>query len=334
MTRRNKSLSFGGSMINRISLIGLGNLGKTHLRHLLESHVWVLAGIYDQNTTVCRDLSQQYGVKAFASLEDAFQNADVIALATPGSTHVDLVQKAVVAGKHVFVEQLVTSDIKEARQLQKLVSEAGVVLQVGRTERLNPAFKAALPFLHEPVFMEVHRLSSYKPSGTDVSVVMDQMIHDLDLILSLVKSNVKKIHASGTALVSEKADIVNARIEFENGAVANVTANRMAFKQKRKFRVFTRNNFVSVNLLDKTTEIIRLQNAKAGSTNRVLETRGNRPKKEIVFEHPIILPTNAINEQFGALHVNVNATKVKIAGIEDTIRALEVAFEIEEKLAY
>lgn len=216
--------------------------------------------------------------------------------------------------------------------LQKLVSEAGVILQVGRIERFNPAFKASLPYIQRPIFIEVHRLTPYQTRGTDVSVVMDLMMHDIDLLLSLVKSNVKKIHVSGSPLVSEKADIVNARIEFENGTVANMTTNRLAFKASRKFRVFTEDNFVSINLLDKTTEVIKLRTAQIGTKNMLIEPAGNRPKKEVVFEHPIILPTNAINEELSTFHLNVNSNKANLIGIDDAIRTLEVALEIEEKL--
>ncbi len=319
-------------MISNISLVGLGYMGKAHLRQLMENPNWKVAGVYDINQNLTRDLAQQYGVTAFSSFEQALEAAPVVDITTPGSTHTALVREAIVSGKHVFVEQLVSSTLKEARTLQKLVGEAGVILQVGRIERFNPAFKASLPYIQRPVFIEVHRLTPYQSRGTDVSVVMDLMMHDIDLLLSLVKSNVKKIHVSGSPLVSEKADIVNARIEFENGTVANMTTNRLAFKASRKFRVFTQDNFVSINLLDKTTEVIKIRNAGKGTKNMVLEPAGNGQKKEVVFEHPIILPTNAINEELNSFHLSVNSNKASQHGIDDAIRTLEVALEIEEKL--
>ena len=182
------------------------------------------------------------------------------------------------------------------------------------------------------MFIEIHRLAQYNPRGTDVSVVLDLMMHDLDLILSIVKANVKKIHVSGCDLVSKTADIINARIEFENGCVANITTNRVAFKNVRKFRVFTKNHFVSINLLDKITEVIKIKNAGLNSKNLILDPGNGTQKKEIVFEHPIILPTNAINEELNTLYECINLNKKTIVGIDEAIRVLELATEIEEKL--
>lgn len=319
-------------MINNISLIGLGYIGKIHLRLLKENPNWNLVGVYDIDKTLTKDLAAQYGVKAFGSLEEALEHSEVTDIATPSSTHFDIARQCIIHGKHVFIEKPVTSHLKEAKQLQNLIKEAGVVFQVGHVERFNPAFIAAQPYISNPVFIEVHRLAQYNPRGTDVSVVLDLMMHDLDLILSIVKSNVRKIHVSGSALVSATADIVNARVEFENAVVANITTNRMAFKNSRKFRVFTKDNLVSINLLDKITEVIKIKNAGLNSKNLVIDPGNGLPKKEIIFEHPIILPTNAINEELNTFHTSINSTKVTKVGIEDAIRTLEVAFDIEEKL--
>lgn len=319
-------------MINNISLIGLGYIGKIHLKLLKENPNWNLVGVYDIDKALTKDLAIQYGVKAFESLEETLEHSEVIDIATPSSTHFDIARQCIIHGKHVFIEKPVTSHLKEAKQLQNLIKEAGVVFQVGHVERFNPAFIAALPYISNPVFIEVHRLAQYNPRGTDVSVVLDLMMHDLDLILSIVKSNVRKIHVSGSALVSGTADIVNARVEFENAVVANITTNRMAFKNSRKFRVFTKDNLVSINLLDKITEVIKIKNAGLNSKNLVIDPGNGLPKKEIIFEHPIILPTNAINEELNTFHTSINSTKVTKVGIEDAIRTLEVAFDIEEKL--
>lgn len=319
-------------MINNISLIGLGYIGKIHLKLLKENPNWNLVGVYDIDKTLTKDLAAQYGVKAFGSMEETLEHSEVTDIATPSSTHFDIARQCIINGKHVFIEKPVTSHLKEAKQLQNLIKEAGVVFQVGHVERFNPAFIAALPYIANPVFIEVHRLAQYNPRGTDVSVVLDLMMHDLDLILSIVKSNVRKIHVSGSALVSATADIVNARVEFENGVVANITTNRMAFKNSRKFRVFTKDNLVSINLLDKITEVIKIKNAGINSKNLVIDPGNGLPKKEIIFEHPIILPTNAINEELNTFHTSINSTKVTKVGIEDAIRTLEVAFDIEEKL--
>lgn len=320
-------------MIRNIALIGLGYIGKIHLKLLKESPSWNLVGVYDIDQPLTRHLAEQYNVKAFTSLEETIQASEALDIATPSSTHFGIARKAVTSGRHVFIEKPVTSVLSDARALQNLVKEAGVVCQVGHVERFNPAFLAALPYISDPAFIEVHRLAQYNPRGTDVSVVLDLMMHDIDLILSVVKSNVRKVHVAGTPLVSASADLVNARVEFENGCVANITTNRVALKNRRKFRVFTRNNLVSINLLDKVTEVVRIRNASPDSRHMVVDPGFGQPKKEIIFEHPIILPTNAINEELSTFFNSINSNKAIRVGIEDAIRTLEVAFDIEEKLA-
>lgn len=319
-------------MVNNISLIGLGYIGKIHLKLLKENPNWNLAGIYDIDKELTFHLSTQYGVRAFTSLDEAIQNSSVLDIVTPSNTHFEISKQAIIHGKHVFIEKPVTSHLKEAKQLQRFISEAGVCFQVGHVERFNPAFIAAQPYIEDPTFIEVHRLAQYNPRGTDVSVVLDLMMHDLDLILSIVKSNIRKIHVSGGTLVSATADIANARIEFENGCVANITTNRVAFKNSRKFRIFDRNALININLLDKVTEVIRIRNASPNSKNLVIEPGNGLPNKEIVFEHPIILPTNAINEELNTFYHSINSNKVAKVGIEDAIRVLEVAFDIEDQL--
>jgi len=327
-------------MTNDIALVGLGYLGKIHLKLLKGNSNWNLTGIYDIDKKLTSDLAAQYNVKAFNSFDELLENCKVVDIVTPSDTHFEIAQKAIMAGKHVFIEKPVTSVLKEAKRLQQLVNEAGVRFQVGHVERFNPAFIAALPYIQEPKFIEVHRLSQYNVRGTDVSVVLDLMMHDLDLILSIVKSNIRKISATGATFVSKLSDIVNARIEFDNGCVANITTNRIAFKNVRKFRVFTQNNLVNINLLDKITEVIKIKTLPNGqaesgreSKNMVIEPGYGLPKKEIIFEHPLILPTNAINEELNAFHYSINSNKQTKVGIDDSIKVMELAFEIEEKIS-
>lgn len=319
-------------MINDISLIGLGYIGKIHLKLLKENPNWNLVGVYDIDPSLTSNLAAQYGVKAFKDLDEAIQHSSVMDIVTPSNTHFELSKKAIINGKHVFIEKPVTSHLKEAKQLQSFINEAGICFQVGHVERFNPAFIAAKPYIENPTFIEVHRLAQYNSRGTDVSVVLDLMMHDLDLILSIIKSNIRKIHVSGGVLVSSTADIVNARIEFENGCVANITTNRVAFRNSRKFRIFDRNALININLLDKITEVIRIKNAAPHSKNLVIEPGNGLPNKEIIFEHPIILPTNAINEELNTFYQSVNSNKPAKVGIEDAIRVLELAFDIEEQL--
>ncbi len=319
-------------MQNKIALIGLGYLGKIHLKLLFENTDWRLVGVYDIDQNLCKQLAENYNVKSFSSLYEAIESSDAIDIVTPSNTHFDIARQAIISGKHVFIEKPLTATLKEAKLLQKLVDEAGVCLQVGHVERFNPAFTAAMPYFNNPRFIEVHRLAQYNPRGTDVSVVLDLMLHDIDLILSIVPYNIKNLSAVGSKLVSHSPDIVNCRIEFENGCVANLTANRLAFKNTRKFRVFNQDNFVSINLLDKVTEAIRIQNATINSKNLVIDTGKSSPKKEIVFEHPIILPVNAIREELLAFYNSINSDKKTIISAGDAIRALEIAEEIERNI--
>ncbi|MBK9283156.1 MAG: Gfo/Idh/MocA family oxidoreductase [Sphingobacteriaceae bacterium] len=243
--------------MNRIGLVGLGYLGKIHLKILLEDDAWQLAGVYDINKRLCLELADQYQIKAFDSYAEMLEHCDAIDIVTPSNTHFEIAEKAIIHGKHVFIEKPVTSDVKDAKTLRDLATEASVCVQVGHVERFNPAFIAALPYLSNPKYIEIHRLAQYNPRGTDVSVVLDLMSHDLDLILNIVHANVKKIQAIGSRVISQSADLVNARIEFDNGCVANITTNRIALKNVRKFRVFTDKYLVSINLLDKSTYIVK-----------------------------------------------------------------------------
>lgn len=318
-------------MTTTIALIGLGYLGKIHLKLLKDNPNWKLAGIYDTNTTLLKQLAEQYQLRAFSSLEEAIENAEVLDILTPAQTHYSIARQAIIMGRHVFIERPVTVTLKEALQLRQLMNEAGVKVQVGHGERLNPAFIAAHPYLKNPSFIEVHRLAQYNPRGTDVSVVLDLMMHDLDLVLSVVKANVKRISANGAKLVSHSPDITSARIEFDNGCVANLTANRLALKNTRKFRVFTDKNYTSINLLDKITEVISIKNAKPGTSNLIIEPPDG-PKKEMHFEHPIILPANAISEELNAFFESINSNKPVKVGLDDAIKVMELAFEIESRL--
>jgi predicted dehydrogenase len=318
-------------MTNDICLVGLGYLGKIHLKLLSENPNWNLIGIYDIDKKLTQELAAKYQVKAFSDFDEALQNCSVVDIVTPSNSHYELAERSIRAGKHVFIEKPVTSTLEEARQLKELIHEAGICFQVGHVERFNPAFIAALPYTGNPRFIEIHRLAQYNVRGTDVSVVLDLMMHDLDLVLNLVKSNVRRISATGARFVSQSADIANVRIEFDNGCVANITTNRLAFKNVRKFRVFTESNLVSINLLDKVTEVIKIKDASPNSGNMVIDAGKNLPKKEIIFEHPVIQPANAINEELNAFFHCINSSRKSVVGIEDSIRVMELAFEIEEK---
>lgn len=317
---------------NKIALIGLGYLGKIHLKLLFENTDWRLVGVYDIDQNLCKQMAEHYNVKAFTSLYEAIENSDALDIVTPSNTHFDIARQAIIAGKHVFVEKPVTASLKEAIMLQKLVEEKKVCMQVGHVERFNPAWVAAKPYFTSPKFIEVHRIARYNPRGTDVSVVLDLMLHDIDLIVSIIQDEIKSISAIGTKLVSHSPDIANCRIEFKNGCVANLTANRMAMKNLRKFRVFNEDNFVSINLLEQITEVIKIQNATVNSKNLVIDTGNYLPKKEVIFEHPIILPTNAIKEELIAFYNSINSDNQSIISVEDVIKSLSIAEEIDQRI--
>jgi predicted dehydrogenase len=319
-------------MRKKIGLVGLGYLGKIHLKLLLDIKEWEIVGGYDINQNLTKELAATYNIKAYTQLSDLLADVDAVDIVTPSSTHFEIAKQCIIAGKDIFIEKPVTSTVEEALQLQQLAIEANVIIQVGHVERFNPAFTAALPFIKSPRFIEVHRLAAYNPRGTDVSVTLDLMLHDLDLLLHIVPANIRKINASGAKLVSQLPDVINARIEFDNGCVANLTTNRMAFKNVRKFRVFDDERFISINLLDKQTEVMRLKNAQTNSGNIVIETPNNQANKEIVIEHPIILPVNAIKQELLTFYNSVANNKKVTVSISEAIAVLKLAFDIDEKI--
>jgi predicted dehydrogenase len=318
----------------KIGLIGLGYLGKIHLRILHETESLELVGVYDIDENTRESLARQYGVKAYDNIDDLINDCQAVDIVTPSQTHFEIASAAIKKGKHVFIEKPITPTVEEAKMLLQLQKEAGVKVQVGHVERFNPAFISARPFIKNPQFIEIHRLAQYNPRGTDVSVTLDLTIHDLDLLLNIVGSNVKHIHAVGVNIISSTVDMVNARIEFENGCVANITTNRMSLKNMRKFRIFQPNSMVSINLLDKVTELVHLKNAEKNSRNLVLKSGNGLPDKELVFQHPIILPTNAIKEELLAFQNSINTGTKPVVTIEDAIDVLSLAYSIDEKIQH
>jgi predicted dehydrogenase len=318
----------------KVGLIGLGYLGKIHLKCLKEINDLEFVGIFDIDTETKKSLADQYNIKAFESMQDLIDACDVVDIVTPSQTHFEIAKACIRKGKHVFIEKPVTPTVEEAKALQVLAEEAGIKIQVGHVERFNPAFIAAKPYIKNPQFIEIHRLAQYNPRGTDVSVTLDLMIHDLDLLLSIVGSNIKKISASGVNIVSPTVDMVNARIEFDNGCVANVTSNRVSLKNMRKFRIFQENSLVSINLLEKVTELIHVKNASKDSKNLILKPGNNLPDKELIFEHPIILPSNAIKEELSAFIACIAYKQKPVVGIENAIDVLSLAYAIDEKISH
>ncbi|MCK6650822.1 MAG: Gfo/Idh/MocA family oxidoreductase, partial [Bacteroidia bacterium] len=255
-------------------------------------------------------------------------------IVTPTITHYDCASKAIKKSKHIFIEKPVTNTIEEAKSVMGLAKEANVKVQVGHVERFNPAFIAAQPYCSNPMFIETHRLAQFNPRGTDVSVVLDLMIHDIDIILSVVKANIKRISASGVAVVSESPDISNARIEFDNGCVANLTASRISLKNMRKSRFFQRDAYISVDFLDKKVDVIRLKNieGEADPLAVIIELGKNTGSKQIYFENPTILPTNAIKMELETFADSIISNTTPLVSIDDGYKALDVAYKIIDKM--
>ncbi len=318
----------------KIGVLGAGHLGKIHLK-CLEAlpDVYEIAGFYDPDKDKAEAVSRDLGLRAFSSTEELIESVDVVDIVTPTLNHYDCAVKALRSFKHIFIEKPITETSQQAKELIKLSEEAGVKAQVGHVERYNPAFISARDYIENPMFIETHRLAEFNPRGTDVPVVLDLMIHDIDIVLSVVKSNPKKISASGVAVVSDTPDIANARIEFDNGCVANLTSSRISLKNMRKTRIFQRDAYITIDFLDKESEVIRMKKVvNDDDPFAMIMDLGNGNKKQIYFEKPENLKINAIQEELKTFALSVNKNLPVNVTLEDGYRALEVAEDILEKI--
>jgi predicted dehydrogenase len=318
----------------KIGILGAGHLGKIHIRLLKEIEKYQVIGFYDTDFEAAKVVSKEFGIKHFESFDELVECVDALDIVTPTITHYDCASKALKKSKHIFIEKPITNTIEEAKSLLVLSKEANVKVQIGHVERFNPAFIAAKEYCTNPMFIETHRLAQFNPRGTDVSVVLDLMIHDIDIILSVVKSNIKRISASGVAVVSESPDIANARIEFDNGCVANLTASRISMKNMRKSRFFQKDNYVSIDFLDKKIDVIRLStvNGEVDPLAVVIDLGNNKGSKQIYFDCPTILPSNAIKMELEAFADSIISNTSPLVTIDDGYKALDVAYKIIEKI--
>ncbi|GJQ06614.1 oxidoreductase [Capnocytophaga cynodegmi] len=317
----------------KVGVLGAGHLGKIHLRLLKQSEKYELMGFYDSDQENAKKVSQEFGYQSFDSIEELVSVCDVVDVVTPTLNHFDCAEKIISKGKHIFIEKPIANTIEEAEKIITLAKKYNVKGQVGHVERFNPAFLAVRETITNPMFIEAHRLAEFNPRGTDVPVVLDLMIHDIDVILSVVKSKVKHISASGALVISQSPDIANARIEFENGCVANLTASRISLKNMRKSRFFQKDAYISVDFLDKKVEVVRMKDApeNPGDFDMILQNAEGQ-KKQIYFENPEISANNAILdelEQFADAIIN-NTTP--IVTLEQGTEALRIAKQITEKL--
>ncbi|MBL7914781.1 MAG: Inositol 2-dehydrogenase/D-chiro-inositol 3-dehydrogenase [Bacteroidetes bacterium ADurb.Bin397] len=318
----------------KIGVLGAGHLGKIHIRLLKEISSFQLVGFYDIDADTRKKVSDEFGVEAFDDMDALIDRCDAVDIVTPTLSHFDCAVKALKKSKHVFIEKPLANSVDEARTMISLATEASVKVQVGHVERFNPAFIASRSYIGAPMFIETHRLAQFNPRGTDVSVVLDLMIHDIDIILSIVKSPIKKISTSGVAVVSDTPDIANARIEFANGCVANLTASRISLKNMRKSRFFQRDAYIAVDFLKKSAEVIRLKSVEGepDPLSVLIELGPDKGTKQIYFENPKVEESNAIKSELEAFAKSIMQNTTPIVDIMDGFHALDVAHQIVEKL--
>jgi len=310
----------------KVGVLGAGHLGKIHLRLLQQSDKYELVGFYDPSKENAKNVSKELGYTSFESIESLIDAVEVVDIVTPTLSHFGCAKKAIENGCHIFIEKPITKTVLEAATLKTLASQNNVKGQVGHVERFNPAFTAVREMIDNPMFIECHRLSEFNPRGTDVPVVLDLMIHDIDIILSVVKSEVKRVHASGIAVISETPDIANARIEFENGCVANLTASRISMKNMRKSRFFQKDAYISVNFLSKESEVVKMKEVpKNPDEFAMILQNAEGVKKQIYFENPVVEDNNAILDELETFADAINNNTTPIVTLSHGTEALRVA---------
>ena len=318
----------------KVGIIGVGHLGKLHTKMFSGIKNCELVGIYDIDLSNAHSVGDELKVKVFESEESLLNVVNAASVAVTTSAHYEVAKRCLERGIHIFIEKPITSTITEAETLVKLASEKKLTLQVGHIERFNPALVSLEKYIVNPLFIQSDRLSQFNPRGTDVAVVLDLMIHDIDVILSLIKSEVKRIDANGVPVVSDNVDIANARIQFENGAVANVTASRISQKKMRKMRIWQRDNYIALDFVTGASEMYRLlplgENISAGVPFGEIGVGGN--KKKLFYEQPETKEINALSYEL-ELFINavINKTRPVVSG-EDGLRALAVADDIIKKI--
>ena len=318
----------------KIGLLGAGHLGKIHLKLLKEIPQFQIIGFFDPDKEKSAQVQKEFNVPAFKDADELISKCEAVDIVTPTITHNELSIKSLKKSINVFIEKPIAHALEEAKQIVDLAREADVKVQVGHVERFNPAFLSVQKYFDNPMFIETHRLAQFNPRGTDVSVVLDLMIHDIDIVLSVIKSNIKKINASGVAVVSDSPDICNARIEFDNGAVANITASRISLKNMRKSRFFQRDAYISVDFLEKKTELIRIKSITDEPTDPFAVTidLAEKGKKQIFFDNPKVGETNAIKMELESFADAILNNKPTVISAQDGFRALDVAYKVMEKM--
>ena len=313
----------------KAGVLGAGHLGKIHLKLLQQSNKYELVGFYDADETNGKKVAEEFGYKYFDSIDSLIKAVEVVDIVTPTLSHFDCAKDAIENGKHVFIEKPITKTILEAETLRVLADKYHVRGQVGHVERFNPAFTAVKDMIQAPMFIETHRLAEFNPRGTDVPVVLDLMIHDIDIILSVVNSPVKNIHASGVSVISETPDIANARIEFENGCVANLTASRISMKNMRKSRFFQKDAYISVDFLEKKSEVVKMKDVPENPDEfAMILQNAEGVKKQIYFENPNVENNNAILDELETFADAIENDRKPVVTLKHGTEALIVAQRI------
>ena len=317
----------------KVGVLGAGHLGKIHLKLLNQSEKYELVGFYDPNEEQAQKVVAEFGYTYFDNIDQLIEAVEVVDIVTPTLSHYDCAMKAIAAKRHIFIEKPITSTVAEAEEIYQLLKKNHLKGQVGHVERFNPAFQAAKSSIANPMFIEVHRLAEFNPRGTDVSVVLDLMIHDIDVLLSVVDSPVKHIEASGVAVISKSPDITNARIEFENGCVANLTASRISMKNMRKSRFFQKDAYISVDFLEKKVEVIHMKDApeEVSEYDMILQNAEGE-RKQIYFEYPEVQPSNAILEELETFADAIEHNTTPVVTFLQGSKALRLAKDIVTKI--
>lgn len=318
----------------KVGIFGAGHLGKIHMQQWKEIAGVELVGFYDPGDDNAATAIAQHQVPRYTDLEQLMHTVDVVDIVSPTTTHHELARICLLNGKHVFVEKPLAHTLEQGQELVQLVREANVKCQVGHVERYNPAFLALGNQPLQPMFIEAHRLAQFNPRGTDVAVILDLMIHDIDIVLHLVKSPVRRISASGVSVLSETADIANARIEFDNGCVANLTASRISLKKMRKMRLFQRDAYIGIDFLDKKTEVIRMKEPgmQSGMLDFPLDL-GNGEKKIISVQMPDVQDTNAIRAELADFVAAIRDDRPTTVTVYDGYQAMDVAHQVMKKMS-
>ena len=316
----------------KVGVIGAGHLGKIHLK-IINSSDQKLVGFFDTNKESSHELESKLGYKYFGDIDLLIEEIDAAIIVSPTSTHFGIAKKCIEEGKHIFIEKPLTSTSEEARIICSLANKSNLVGQVGFVERYNQAFISCKDFIKQPKFIESHRLSDFNPRGTDVSVIMDLMIHDIDIVLNIVNAKIKQINASGVSIISTTPDIANARIEFDNGCIANLTSSRISLKKMRKTRIFQNDAYISVDFLEKDFQIVKIRDKKSNELDNSLIIKNNIGQEKVIFfEKPGINEINSIESELNDFFKSINNSLDSKVPLTDGLSALEVAEEIMSQL--